>query len=102
MIGTTEAFARQPISQFDCNTAGISRARGAGGGRQWRRGNGRVGLLWCCRRRGRCRSWPEQPDGRARAAAEGNSSHRRAATVNPGTGQFPRSCSRIGNGRAPM
>ena len=31
MIGTTEAFTRQPISQLDCNTVGISRAQGAGG-----------------------------------------------------------------------
>ena len=31
MIGTTEAFTRQPINQLDCNTVGISRAQGAGG-----------------------------------------------------------------------
>ena len=31
MIGTTEAFTRQPISQLDCNTVGISRDQGAGG-----------------------------------------------------------------------
>ena len=31
MIGTTEAFTRQLISQLDCNTVGISRAQGAGG-----------------------------------------------------------------------
>ena len=27
MIGTTEAFTRQPINQLDCNTVGISRAQ---------------------------------------------------------------------------
>ena len=31
MIGTTEAFTRQPISPLDCKTVGISRAQGAGG-----------------------------------------------------------------------
>ncbi len=36
MIGTTEAFTRQPINQLDCNTVGISRAQG--GGRQSPRG----------------------------------------------------------------